>query len=91
EEAMKKVQMKVEEKYMWAIVCPFVVSDERDVDIISNILYLCLLHTANGSKAYSVAVVVATPDNLPGREDEKIKLQTHSYCCIDYAQVSAFY
>ncbi|GJX11438.1 probable flavin-containing monooxygenase 1 [Tanacetum coccineum] len=63
--------------------------DERDVDIISNILYLCLLHTANGSKAYSVAVVVATPDNLPGREDEKIKLQTHSYCCIDYAQRKA--
>ncbi|GKB38227.1 hypothetical protein Tco_0883169, partial [Tanacetum coccineum] len=90
EEAMKKVQMKVEEKYMWEIVCPFAVSDGRDVDIIYDILYLCLLHTVNGSKAYSVAVVVATTNNLPGREDEKIKLQTHSYCCIDYVQVSAF-
>ncbi|GJV49967.1 glutamate-rich WD repeat-containing protein 1 [Tanacetum coccineum] len=84
EEAMKKVQMKVEEKYMWEIVCPFAVSEGRDVDIIYDILYLCLLHTVNGSKAYSVAVVVATTNNLPGREDEKIKLQTHSYCCIDY-------
>ncbi|GJX81704.1 hypothetical protein Tco_0331185 [Tanacetum coccineum] len=87
EEAMKKVQMKVEEKYMWATVCPFAVSGGRDVDIIFDILYLCLLHTANGSKAYSVAVVVvATTDKLPGRENENIKLQTHSYCCIDYAQ-----
>nr|GEV60008.1 hydroxyproline O-galactosyltransferase HPGT3-like [Tanacetum cinerariifolium] len=62
----------------------------RDVDIIFDILYICLLHAANDSKAYSVVVVVANIDNLPGRENEKIKLQTYSYCCIDYAHVSTF-
>ena len=55
-----------------------------------HILYLCLLQTANGSKADRVAVAAATIDNLPWREDEKIKLQKHSYSCIDYAQVSTF-
>ncbi|MFS7915821.1 putative transcription initiation factor IIE subunit alpha, TFIIEalpha/SarR/Rpc3 HTH [Helianthus anomalus] len=44
--------------------------------------------TAKGAKAYSAAVA-ATADNLPGRDgEEKIKLHTHSYCCLDYAQVS---
>ena len=50
-------------------------------------MYLCLLQTAKGAKAYSAAVA-ATADNLTGREgEEKIKLHTHSYCCLDYAQV----
>lgn len=43
--------------------------------------------TAKGAKAYSAAVA-ATADSLPGREgEEKIKLHTHSYCCLDYAQI----
>ncbi|GKD36161.1 transcription initiation factor IIE subunit alpha, partial [Tanacetum coccineum] len=43
--------------------------------------------TAKGAKAYSAAVT-ATADSLPGREgEEKIKLHTHSYCCLDYAQI----
>lgn len=43
--------------------------------------------TAKGAKAYSAAVA-ATADSLHGREgEEKIKLHTHSYCCLDYAQI----
>ncbi|KAI7729557.1 hypothetical protein M8C21_016667 [Ambrosia artemisiifolia] len=43
--------------------------------------------TAKGARAYSAAVA-ATADNLPGRDgEEKIKLHTHSYCCLDYAQI----
>lgn len=43
--------------------------------------------TAKGAKAYSAAVA-ATGDSFPGREgEEKIKLHTHSYCCLDYAQI----
>ncbi|KAK2965282.1 hypothetical protein RJ640_004151 [Escallonia rubra] len=44
--------------------------------------------TAKGAKIYSAAVA-ATADGLQnGREgDEKIKLHTHSYCCLDYAQI----
>lgn len=43
--------------------------------------------TAKGAKAFSAAVA-ATADNLTGREgEEKIKLHTHSYCCLDYAQI----
>lgn len=43
--------------------------------------------TAKGAKAYSAAVA-ATADSLTGREgEEKIKLHTHSYCCLDYAQI----
>ncbi|KAA8541162.1 hypothetical protein F0562_025092 [Nyssa sinensis] len=44
--------------------------------------------TAKGAKIYSAAVA-ATVDGLQnGREgDEKIKLHTHSYCCLDYAQI----
>ncbi|CAA3027078.1 general transcription factor IIE subunit 1 [Olea europaea subsp. europaea] len=44
--------------------------------------------TAKGAKIYSAAVA-ATGDGQPGgREgDEKLKLHTHSYCCLDYAQI----
>ncbi|CAH1425124.1 unnamed protein product [Lactuca virosa] len=39
--------------------------------------------TAKGAKAYSAAA-----DSHPGREgDEKVKYHTHSYCCLDYAQI----
>ncbi|KAJ0049683.1 hypothetical protein Pint_16405 [Pistacia integerrima] len=44
--------------------------------------------TAKGAKIYSAAVA-ATADGQPfGKEgEEKIKLHTHSYCCLDYAQI----
>ncbi|KAJ4961412.1 hypothetical protein NE237_021322 [Protea cynaroides] len=44
--------------------------------------------TAKGAKVYSAAIA-ATSDGQPvGREgEEKIKLHTHSYCCLDYAQI----
>ncbi|XP_058181473.1 transcription initiation factor IIE subunit alpha-like [Rhododendron vialii] len=43
--------------------------------------------TAKGAKIYSAAVA-ATADGQHGREgEEKIKLHTHSYCCLDYAQI----
>ncbi|XP_075473760.1 uncharacterized protein LOC142504822 [Primulina tabacum] len=44
--------------------------------------------TAKGAKIYNAAVA-ATGDSLhTGREgDEKLKMHTHSYCCLDYAQI----
>jgi transcription initiation factor TFIIE subunit alpha len=42
-----------------------------------------LTQTAKGAKIYSAAVASTT-----GKEgEEKVKLHTHSYCCLDYAQV----
>ncbi|KAK8344687.1 hypothetical protein V6Z12_A07G095000 [Gossypium hirsutum] len=43
--------------------------------------------TAKGAKLYNAAVA-ATVDGQPsGKEgEEKVKLHTHSYCCLDYAQ-----
>uniref|UniRef100_A0A0V0IFR4 Putative general transcription factor IIE subunit 1-like n=1 Tax=Solanum chacoense TaxID=4108 RepID=A0A0V0IFR4_SOLCH len=43
---------------------------------------------AKGAKAYNSAVA-ATVDGLQnGKEgDDKIKMHTHSYCCLDYAQI----
>lgn len=44
--------------------------------------------TAKGAKIYSAAVA-ATADGQTGKEgEEKVKLHTHSYCCLDYAQVN---
>ncbi|XP_039034858.1 transcription initiation factor IIE subunit alpha-like [Hibiscus syriacus] len=44
--------------------------------------------TAKGAKIYSAAVA-ATVDGQPGGKEgeEKVKLHTHSYCCLDYAQI----
>ncbi|XP_065860682.1 uncharacterized protein [Euphorbia lathyris] len=43
--------------------------------------------TAKGAKMYSAAVA-ATADQQTTREgEEKIKLHTHSYCCLDYSQI----
>ncbi|WCJ22005.1 Transcription factor TFIIE alpha subunit [Euphorbia peplus] len=43
--------------------------------------------TAKGAKIYSAAVA-ATADQQTTREgEEKIKLHTHSYCCLDYSQI----
>lgn len=43
---------------------------------------------AKGAKVYNAAVA-ATVDGLQnGKEgDDKIKMHTHSYCCLDYAQI----
>lgn len=44
--------------------------------------------TAKGAKIFSAAVA-ATADGqqAPKEGEEKIKLHTHSYCCLDYAQI----
>ncbi|XP_039141497.1 general transcription factor IIE subunit 1 [Dioscorea cayenensis subsp. rotundata] len=43
--------------------------------------------TAKGAKIFSAAVA-ATADGPRGKEgEEKMKLHTHSYCCLDYAQI----
>ncbi|KAE9602208.1 putative transcription initiation factor IIE subunit alpha, TFIIEalpha/SarR/Rpc3 HTH [Lupinus albus] len=43
--------------------------------------------TAKGAKIYSAAVA-ATADGQTTKEGEdKVKLHTHSYCCLDYAQI----
>ncbi|KAL8129448.1 hypothetical protein V2J09_018603 [Rumex salicifolius] len=43
--------------------------------------------TAKGVKIHAAAVA-ATAERHPYREgEEKIKLHTHSYCCLDYAQI----
>lgn len=42
--------------------------------------------TAKGAKVYSAAVA-ATGDGHVKEGEEKVKMHTHSYCCLDYAQV----
>lgn len=44
--------------------------------------------TAKGAKIYNAAVAATADGHHTGREgDEKIKMHTHSYCCLDYAQI----
>ncbi|GKV23620.1 hypothetical protein SLEP1_g33326 [Rubroshorea leprosula] len=44
--------------------------------------------TAKGAKIYSAAVAATGDGQQTGKEgEEKIKLHTHSYCCLDYAQI----
>ncbi|MBA0617913.1 hypothetical protein Godav_027324, partial [Gossypium davidsonii] len=44
--------------------------------------------TAKGAKIYSAAVAATADTQTGGKEgEEKIKLHTHSYCCLDYAQI----
>ncbi|XP_022987307.1 general transcription factor IIE subunit 1-like [Cucurbita maxima] len=44
--------------------------------------------TAKGAKIFSAAVAATADGQHPGKEgDEKIKMHTHSYCSLDYAQV----
>ncbi|OMO89012.1 Transcription factor TFIIE, alpha subunit [Corchorus olitorius] len=44
--------------------------------------------TAKGAKIYSAAVAATIDGQVGGKEgEEKIKLHTHSYCCLDYAQI----
>lgn len=55
----------------------------------SHVSYRVILtQTAKGAKIYSAAVA-ATADATKGKMgEEKVKLHTHSYCCLDYAQVN---
>lgn len=47
---------------------------------------LIVSQTAKGAKIFSAAVA-ATGDGMVKEGEEKIKLHTHSYCCLDYSQV----
>lgn len=48
-----------------------------------------LFQTAKGAKIFSAAVAATADGHHHGKEgDEKIKMHTHSYCSLDYAQVS---
>ncbi|CAI0430547.1 unnamed protein product [Linum tenue] len=42
--------------------------------------------TAKGAKLYTAAVA-ATTEVQHGKGEDKVKLHTHSYCCLDYAQI----
>lgn len=54
-------------------------------------LIFTLLQTAKCAKVFSAAVA-ATGDaqQIVKEGEEKTKLHTHSYCCLDYAQVSSY-
>ncbi|KAG6642912.1 hypothetical protein I3843_09G169000 [Carya illinoinensis] len=44
--------------------------------------------TAKGAKIFSAAVAATVDSQQTAKEgEEKIKLHTHSYCCLDYAQI----
>ncbi|GAV74232.1 TFIIE_alpha domain-containing protein [Cephalotus follicularis] len=43
--------------------------------------------TAKGAKIYSAAVAATADGSITKEGEEKIKLHTHSYCCLDYAQI----
>ncbi|XP_054792458.1 uncharacterized protein LOC129298075 isoform X2 [Prosopis cineraria] len=44
--------------------------------------------TVKGAKMYSASVAATTDGSLAPKEgEEKVKLHTHSYCCLDYAQI----
>ncbi|KAK6134876.1 hypothetical protein DH2020_031360 [Rehmannia glutinosa] len=44
--------------------------------------------TAKGAKIYNAAVAATGDSQQTGREgDEKLKMHTHSYCCLDYSQI----
>ncbi|PHT47204.1 hypothetical protein CQW23_11412 [Capsicum baccatum] len=43
---------------------------------------------AKGAKVYNAAVAATVDGMQNGKEgDDKIKMHTHSYCCLDYAQI----
>ncbi|XP_048329820.2 uncharacterized protein LOC107418848 [Ziziphus jujuba] len=43
--------------------------------------------TAKGAKIFSAAVAATADGHHTKEGEEKIKLHTHSYCCLDYAQI----
>ena len=54
-------------------------------------LVLDVLQTAKGAKTYNAAMAATAEGQQTTKGDEKIKPQTHSYCCLDYAQVLFFF
>jgi len=58
------------------------------LDLISSTSFLIWPQTAKGAKIYSAAVAATADGHQAAKEgEEKVKLHTHSYCCLDYAQV----
>ncbi|XLU99107.1 hypothetical protein S245_013447 [Arachis hypogaea] len=50
-----------------------------------------LLMTAKGAKIFNAAVAATVDAQHPTKEgEEKVKLYTHSYCCLDYAHIQCF-
>ncbi|XP_051135359.1 transcription factor efuD-like [Andrographis paniculata] len=44
--------------------------------------------SSKGAKIYNAAVAATVDGHVTGREgDEKLKMHTQSYCCLDYAQI----
>ncbi|PKI43891.1 general transcription factor IIE subunit 1-like [Punica granatum] len=43
--------------------------------------------TAKGAKIFSAAVAATADGHHTKEGEEKVKLHTHSYCCLDYAQI----
>ncbi|KAL3647167.1 hypothetical protein CASFOL_008135 [Castilleja foliolosa] len=44
--------------------------------------------TTKGAKVYNAAAAATGDGQQTGREgDDKLKMHTHSYCCLDYAQI----
>lgn len=44
--------------------------------------------TAKGAKIYSAALAATGDGQQTGKDgEEKLKMHTHSYCCLDYAQI----
>lgn len=54
-----------------------------------NLAYaIQILQSAKGAKIFSTAVAATGDGQQTVKEfEEKTKLHTHSYCCLDYAQV----
>jgi transcription initiation factor TFIIE subunit alpha len=48
-----------------------------------------LLQSAKNAKAHNAAAAAANDGQPVAKKGEKkVKMHTHSYCCLDYAQVS---
>ncbi|XP_058089409.1 uncharacterized protein LOC131236316 isoform X2 [Magnolia sinica] len=48
----------------------------------------CVMKTAKGAKIFSAAVAATIDSQQTGKDgEEKLKMHTHSYCCLDHAQL----
>ncbi|XP_058105098.1 uncharacterized protein LOC131248683 isoform X6 [Magnolia sinica] len=48
----------------------------------------CVMKTAKGAKIFSAAVAATIDSQQIGKDgEEKLKMHTHSYCCLDYVQL----
>jgi len=47
-----------------------------------------LLQSAKNAKAHNAAAAANDGQPVAKEGEEKVKMHTHSYCCLDYAQVS---